>query len=79
MTDNGKKTWINYLVPLPENKTKGSIELEVAMLDGWYDVLVEFADSEGSEDGRFLRRYAGHMENGKPSATDVFLTYNQMV
>jgi phospholipase C len=79
LTDDGKKTWVNYLVPLPKDKTKGSIELEIATLDGWYDVSVEFADSEGSADDRFLRRYAGHMENGNPSTTDVFLTYNQMV
>ncbi len=78
-TDNGNKLWTSYLVPLPKNKTKGTVELEIATLDGWYDVSVEFADPAGYTDDQFLRRYAGHMENGKPSTTDVFLTYNKMV
>ncbi len=64
----------------PKTKTKGTVELEIATLDGWYDVSVEFADLGGLQRMiSFLRRYAGHMENGKPSTTDVFLTYNQMV
>ncbi|PSH57883.1 phospholipase C, phosphocholine-specific [Phyllobacterium endophyticum] len=79
VTDNGKKQWLYYLVPLPTTMKKETIELEIITLDGWYDVSVEFADAVGHADDLFLRRYAGHMENGKPSTTDVFLTYNQMV
>ena len=32
--------------------------------DGWYDVTITTA-----EDAAFLRRLAGHIENGRPSVT----------
>jgi phospholipase C len=35
---------------------------------GWYDLVVQ-ADT----DSHFLRRLAGHLENGKPSASDPAL------
>jgi phospholipase C len=52
--------------------------VEYATKDGWYDLTIELLDNNGKPDGVYLRRFAGHVETGKPSVTDPFLTYNQV-
>jgi phospholipase C len=40
-------------------------EFVVASSEGWFDIAIE---SEGNP--RYLRRFAGHLEDGKPSRSD---------
>ncbi|PSH70643.1 hypothetical protein CU102_00885 [Phyllobacterium brassicacearum] len=47
-------------------EVSGTTTVEIATKDGWYDVAV--VDSVNANN--FLRRYAGHLENGKISKSD---------
>jgi phospholipase C len=49
-------------------------EIEIDTKDGWYDISVQLMGSDGKPQDFFLRRFAGHVETGKPSKTDPFLT-----
>ncbi|WP_329121822.1 phosphocholine-specific phospholipase C [Streptomyces sp. NBC_01465] len=42
-----------------------TVEVPVHRRDGWYDITVTAEDA-----GAFRRRWAGHLENGRPSTTD---------
>jgi phospholipase C len=57
-----------------EDKDRGTTTIEIATVDGWYDVA--FVD--GVNGNNFLRRYAGHLENGKISKSDpaIGMTYD---
>jgi phospholipase C len=54
------------------------IYVEFITKDGWYDLFVELLDDKKLPDGSYLRRFAGHVETGKASTTDPFLTYGQI-
>jgi phospholipase C len=73
---NGKLT--NFImVPLPQTESAMSKTIDIATLHGWYDLMAEFTDKYGGSDPfntQFMRRYAGHVENGLPSRTDPLLT-----
>ncbi|WP_082119644.1 phospholipase domain-containing protein [Saccharothrix sp. ST-888] len=43
----------------------GSVSASFATVQGWYDLTVTADSSDG-----FLRRLAGHLENGSDSITD---------
>ncbi|UXN60855.1 hypothetical protein [Phyllobacterium zundukense] len=47
-------------------EVSGMTTVEIATKDGWYDVA--FVDAGNGNN--FLRRYAGHLENGKISKSD---------
>ena len=47
-------------------EVSGTTTVEIATKDGWYDVAVV----DGVNANNFLRRYAGHLENGKISKSD---------
>ncbi|HEU4635114.1 MAG TPA: phospholipase domain-containing protein, partial [Edaphobacter sp.] len=46
-----------------------AIEIPLALSSGWFDVSVEAAKADP-----FLRRFAGHIEDGKPSISDPALS-----
>ncbi|HEX2919043.1 MAG TPA: phospholipase C, phosphocholine-specific, partial [Edaphobacter sp.] len=46
-----------------------SVEIPVSSSSGWFDVSVEAAKADS-----FLRRFAGHIEDGKPSMSDPALS-----
>lgn len=53
--------------------------IEIDTKDGWYDVSVQPLDNNNNNPiDQYLRRFAGHVETGKPSKTDPFLTDNLM-
>lgn len=58
-----------------EDKDAGTTTFEIATKDGWYDVA--FVDA--SKTNSFLRRYAGHLENGKIGKSDpaISLEYDK--
>jgi phospholipase C len=64
------------LAPLLENAT--AMLWPIRTRHGWYDVTVEIANEKGEVVGKYMRRYAGHLENGKESRTDPFLTEKGM-
>jgi phospholipase C len=43
-----------------------SVELAVVSSNGWFDVVIRTSDAKAP----FLRRFAGHIENGKPSMSE---------
>ncbi len=47
-------------------EVSGTTTVEIATKDGWYDVAVV----DGVNANNFLRRYAGHLENGKIGKSD---------
>ena len=57
-------------------EVSGTTTVEIATKDGWYDVAV--VDGVNAND--FLRRYAGHLENGKISKSDpaISLEYDPL-
>jgi phospholipase C len=44
---------------------RGTLTLELAASAGWYDVAITMPDAP-----RYLRRFAGHHEDGRPSTSD---------
>lgn len=66
-TANGTLKLINAYTGKETMIPNGTKRVDVATEDGWYDV--SFVDAVNT-DSKFLRRYAGHIENGKMSRTD---------
>ncbi|MEK1886826.1 MAG: phospholipase C, phosphocholine-specific [Phyllobacterium sp.] len=60
---NGKLTMMNAYTKDTKSLGDGTTVLETATVDGWYDVAF-------FNDGTYLRRFAGHLENGKMSRSD---------
>ena len=60
---NGKLTMVNAYTGETKSIAEGMTALETATADGWYDVA--FFD-----DGTYLRRYAGRLENGRIGKSD---------
>ena len=52
----------------PINATGELLWLDVGASGGWYDIVVEVVGYPG-----FCRRFAGHVETGKPSITDPLM------
>jgi phospholipase C len=44
---------------------RGTLTLELSASAGWYDVAIMMPDAP-----RYLRRFAGHHEDGRPSTSD---------
>lgn len=66
-TANGTLKLINAYTHKALRLANGTISVDVATKDGWYDV--SFIDAVHT-DGKYLRRYAGHIETGRMSRTD---------
>jgi phospholipase C len=62
---NGDLTMINAYTGDTVTIAAKTVSVSAATRDGWYDVA--FVDKE---DTGYLRRYAGHLENGAMSKTD---------
>lgn len=62
---NGSLTAINAYTGETKTITPGTTSVEIATVDGWYDVA--FVQPGAAN---YLRRHAGHLENGKVSKTD---------
>jgi phospholipase C len=69
------------MLPLPQSESSKSTTIEVQTANGWYDLTAEYTNERGNGvyENEFMRRYAGHVETGKPSITDPMLTYGKMV
>jgi phospholipase C len=63
--DNGELTMINAYTGDTVTVAARTASISTATRDGWYDVA--FIDKAGTN---YLRRYAGHLENGVMSKTD---------
>jgi phospholipase C len=74
-TSNGVPYSIDVKVVLPGQER----EIQIDTRDGWYDVSVQILGPDGNPYGNYLRRFAGHVETGRSSKTDPFLTDNLMV
>ena len=74
-TANGKLKLVSAYTGDKAVIENGTASIDVATKDGWYDVSVVDAVNSNS----FLRRYAGHLENGKISKSDpaIGLQYNE--
>lgn len=74
-TANGKLKVVNAYTGEEKALDPGVSAVDFTTRDGWYDV--SFVDA--INDNRYLRRYAGHLENGKISKTDpaIGLKYNE--
>ncbi|MBA8876843.1 alkaline phosphatase family protein [Phyllobacterium myrsinacearum] len=66
-TANGTLKLVNAYTHEVLPVKNGTKRVDVATKDGWYDV--SFVDAVNT-DSKYLRRYAGHIENGKMSRTD---------
>ncbi|MHC1549793.1 phosphocholine-specific phospholipase C [Phyllobacterium sp. K27] len=65
-TANGKLKVINAYTGEETTLAPGAVSATLSTKDGWYDI--SFADAASAS--TYLRRYAGHVENGKLSKTD---------
>ena len=62
---NGDLTMVNAYTKETATVAAGTVSVTGAAKDGWYDI--SFTDKAGTG---YLRRYAGHLENGKISRSD---------
>ncbi|HMF66226.1 MAG TPA: hypothetical protein VK602_01290, partial [Phyllobacterium sp.] len=65
-TASGKLKLINAYTGYEEVIQNGVASIQITTQDGWYDVA--FVD--GANTNSFLRRYAGHVENGQIGQSD---------
>lgn len=63
---NGKLKLVNAYNGLTKIIESGTTKIDLVTLDGWYDFSLSWSD----DPSLFLRRWAGHVENGKISKTD---------
>jgi phospholipase C len=66
LTDRSYKTPVKTIVL--DAKDSRSLVLDLSLSNGWYDIAIEVA---GYPD--FEQRFAGHIENGKPSTSDPLM------
>lgn len=71
---NGDLTMVNAYTKETATVAAGTVSVSGAAKDGWYDI--SFTDKAGTG---YLRRYAGHLENGKISRSDpaIGLQYDE--
>lgn len=74
-TANGSLKVTDAYTGNPQIIANGTTSVDVTTADGWYDV--SFVDAVNVS--RYLRRYAGHLENGKISKSDpaIGLQYDE--
>ncbi|CAN7559342.1 DUF756 domain-containing protein [Phyllobacterium sp. LjRoot231] len=74
-TANGKLKMVSAYTGFEAIVDNGTKSIDITTKDGWYDI--SFVDAVNTS--RYLRRYAGHLENGKISKSDpaIGLKYDE--
>ncbi len=72
---NGKLKMVSAYTGVEAIIDNGTKTFDITTRDGWYDI--SFVDAVNAS--RYLRRYAGHLENGKISKSDpaIGLKYDE--
>lgn len=70
-TDKGIQIWdtsYHNRTPIRAMEDGRRYEVDCSLTNGWYDISISLKDSP-----YFVFRYAGHVDNGKPSRTDPLM------